>query len=231
MERSLSVLLPVQNAQATLAGSVAELLEVLPELTSLFELVIIDDGSTDATLEVADMLATSYPQIRVVFHSRSIGWDGAVRTGLQRATGDVVFLRNDEGTLVLDEIHKLWQAVDEHPMVVGRAGTARKSRRWIGWKRRDPQGGFCMVDRQALRGIQASLEEQVKLVADLGRTGLGWHEVAVNARSASIPPAPSRHTRRRQAGQSQSPDSPHANSGEPNRPNYARHLKDLALGE
>ena len=52
MSESLSVIVPVHNAQNDLAGQVADLLEVLPELTCDFEVLIVDDHSTDSTEEV-----------------------------------------------------------------------------------------------------------------------------------------------------------------------------------
>lgn len=53
LTRTLSVLLPVHNAQATLEADIGQMLDVLPELTHDFHLMILDDGSTDATCEVA----------------------------------------------------------------------------------------------------------------------------------------------------------------------------------
>ena len=56
MRRSLSVLLPVKDAQATLIDSVHEILDVVTDSRDPFEVIIIDDGSTDATCEVAHEL-------------------------------------------------------------------------------------------------------------------------------------------------------------------------------
>ena len=50
MNRSLTVLLPVRDAQSTLAATVAQVLEMASDLNERFELLIIDDGSSDATM-------------------------------------------------------------------------------------------------------------------------------------------------------------------------------------
>ena len=93
MERSLTVLLPVQDVQSTLADTVAEVLEAASDLTDRFELLIIDDGSTDATCEVTEELIRHYPQVRAIRHSRPLGHDAALRTGLAQSHGEVVFVR------------------------------------------------------------------------------------------------------------------------------------------
>jgi cellulose synthase/poly-beta-1,6-N-acetylglucosamine synthase-like glycosyltransferase len=94
LERSLTVLLPVRNVQSTLAVTVQEILEVVSDLAGRFELVIIDDGSTDATSEVAAELTCCYPQVRAVFHTKPLGRDMAIRTGLQQSSGEVIYLRD-----------------------------------------------------------------------------------------------------------------------------------------
>jgi len=99
LERSLTVLLPVHNAQATLAMTVADMLELISEMSDRFELIIVDDGSDDATCEVADELAYRYPQIRAVRHGQPLGRDEAIRTGLRHGTGQWVVLGDELGEL------------------------------------------------------------------------------------------------------------------------------------
>jgi glycosyltransferase involved in cell wall biosynthesis len=103
VQRTVSVLLPVKDAQATLNDSVHEILDVIADTGERFELLIIDDGSTDATSEVAHELSRHYPQIRTVCHGRPQGREAAIRTGLERSRGEVVMLRDDQrGFCVLE---------------------------------------------------------------------------------------------------------------------------------
>lgn len=96
MHRSVTVLLPVYNAQSTLLGRAIKALETASELGERFELVIVDDGSTDYTSEVAFELARDYPQIHAVRHGRRLGHEAAIRSGLGRSHGEVVFLATDD---------------------------------------------------------------------------------------------------------------------------------------
>ena len=70
------MILPVRNGAATLSSLLSQIVEILPELTPHWDLLVVDDGSTDATPEVLQELTRPYPQIRVIHHSVPQG-DGA----------------------------------------------------------------------------------------------------------------------------------------------------------
>ena len=118
MERSLTVLLPAHNVQSTLAADVTHALDVVSDLTGRFELVIVDDGSADATSEVIDELTRSYPQVRSVRHRRHRGRNEAIRTGLRHSTGEMIFLPDTGDTRKKGAYHMLDRETVErlHPI-------------------------------------------------------------------------------------------------------------------
>jgi len=109
LDRSLTVLLPVHNAQSTLSQTVQELLDVLPEVSRRFDVVIIDDGSTDATSEVAAELACHYPQVQVAYRGTAMGHEAAIHAGLELSQGEVVVVRDDEQGTSLHMLSRLCQ--------------------------------------------------------------------------------------------------------------------------
>ena len=236
MERSLSVLLPVRDVQSTLASTVFEILEILPELTSRFELIVIDDGSTDATLEVADDLAAYFPQVKAVRHAQPLGHPTAIKTGLKHASGDIIFLRDNACELALDQIRKLWWAIDKHPLVLGRPIATGRREPWRGWRRRGGEESFRMIDRQAIQSMQQSLEAQAQLMASMPGQEDTWFEIEIGRRCTHRPTGPTRSIKKRRERKpirndrdpSRSDQSPDKKIAEPK---YLRSIKDFAVGE
>jgi len=69
------------NDQETLNRLVAKALEILPTLTVDFEILLINDGSTDRSGVIADGLARTIKQLRVIHHPNNRGYGAALRTG------------------------------------------------------------------------------------------------------------------------------------------------------
>lgn len=112
MEPSLTILLPVRNAQSSLHSMVAEVLDIAMEADAPFELVIIDDGSSDATGEVVHEVARRYPQIRVVSHREPLGVEAAIQTGLRQSRAETVFLPDISHGISLNQVPRMWRSAD-----------------------------------------------------------------------------------------------------------------------
>lgn len=117
---SLSVILPVHNAESTLATLVAQLLDVLPDLTPRFEIFVVDDGSSDQTAEVALELARQYPQLRLMRHTSPRGVEASVKTGMSRATGEIVIVQEDQTSVSASDLARLWQMRLDDQLVIAR---------------------------------------------------------------------------------------------------------------
>ena len=88
----LSFFFPAHNEAENIEALVAEALEVLPRLATEFEIIAVDDGSRDATPQLADALAAAHPQVRVVHHPVNRGYGAALRSGFGAARFDLVCL-------------------------------------------------------------------------------------------------------------------------------------------
>jgi glycosyltransferase involved in cell wall biosynthesis len=124
----ISYFFPAHNEEANLRGLVAEALEALPLLAERFEIVIVDDGSRDATPAIADELAAAHPEVRVVHHPTNLGYGAALRSGFRASRfgvlgftdGDRQFRVADLGRLlaVLEAPHPAASASASGPDVV-----------------------------------------------------------------------------------------------------------------
>ena len=119
-KRSLSLILPIHNSVRHLEKNVDYLVELMPQLVDRFQIIIVDDGSTDGTGDVAQQLAVRYPQVEVVYHDRFCGEAGALESGRKRVKYQRTFVQAagliDEGNLraFLSET-SLWKAFDSTP--------------------------------------------------------------------------------------------------------------------
>ena len=109
----LSVFFPAYNDSGTIASLVIAALQAARSLTPDFEVIIVNDGSADATAEIADELARTYPQVRVVHHERNRGYGGALRSGFAAATRDLVFYTDGDAQYDPREMTVLWQALSD----------------------------------------------------------------------------------------------------------------------
>lgn len=106
----LSVVMPAYNEEPTLRESVEAVLRKAP---SLGELVLVNDGSSDRTGEIADRLARSDERVRVIHHARNQGKTAALKTGFAATRGEVVIVQDAdleydpaEIEAVVDPIHQ-----------------------------------------------------------------------------------------------------------------------------
>jgi glycosyltransferase involved in cell wall biosynthesis len=109
----LTVFFPAYNDSGTIASLVITALQAARDLTSDFEIIIVNDGSADATAQIADELARTYPEVRVVHHPRNRGYGGALRSGFEAATRDLVFYTDGDAQYDPKEMAVLWAALDD----------------------------------------------------------------------------------------------------------------------
>jgi glycosyltransferase involved in cell wall biosynthesis len=109
----LSVFFPAYNDSGTIASLVITALHAARRLTPDCEVIVVDDGSADATAEIADELARTYPEVKVVHHETNRGYGGALRTGFQAATREFVFYTDGDAQYDPAEVALLWDRLRE----------------------------------------------------------------------------------------------------------------------
>ena len=104
----LSIFFPAYNDSGTIASLVIAARRTAQTLTSDFEIIIVNDGSPDNTAAIADELAQTYPEVRVVHHQINRGYGGALRSGFTEARKDVVFYTDGDAQYDPAELAVLW---------------------------------------------------------------------------------------------------------------------------
>lgn len=115
----LSLFYPMYNEEGNIEEAVRRAFAVLPRYAERFEVILVDDGSRDATGEIADRLAAETPSLRVVHHPTNLGYGAALASGIRAASCAWIFYTDGDNQFDLDEIRLLLPLRGEHEIVTG----------------------------------------------------------------------------------------------------------------
>ena len=195
--RSISVFFPAFNDEQTIGSLVIKALNVLAELTDDYEVLVINDGSSDRTPQIIDRLAEAFPQVVAIHHERNLGYGAALQSGFRHASKELIFYTDGDGQYDVDELRRMLPLMTADVDVVngyksGRADS--RTRKVIGdlYKRvarktfrlpiRDVDCDCRLIRRSALPDI-SSLPNSgavcVQLVRQLAANGAAFSEISV----------------------------------------------------
>ena len=164
---SLSVVLPAYNEEANVERAVEGISSVAQQLGIDYEIILVNDGSTDRTGEIARELMQRVPSFRLVEHYPNRGYGGSLRAGFAAATGDLIAFVPADNQFDFGEISRLLERLDEADIVSGyraeRQDTFIRKLNGFGWNMlvrllfgylcRDIDCGFKLFRREVLERV------------------------------------------------------------------------------
>lgn len=105
--KSLSIFFPCYNDAMTISGLVILSFKILKDIAEDYEVLVIDDGSKDASHEVLEELRNIFPKLKVIYHEKNLGYGAVLRRGFKEASKDFIFYTDGDGQYDVREVHKL----------------------------------------------------------------------------------------------------------------------------
>lgn len=102
--KELSVFLPAFNEEKNIESVSRNVLRVLPEVAERYELIIVNDGSQDGTLSLANRLAEINPAVKVLNHEKNLGYGASLRSGFYSSRFEWVVFTDADGQFDFSEI-------------------------------------------------------------------------------------------------------------------------------
>jgi glycosyltransferase involved in cell wall biosynthesis len=113
-----SVVIPCYNEESAIEESLQSLRECLGDIGP-YEVIVVNDGSTDRTSEILEGRAREDASLRIIHHMRNQGYGAALKTGIRRASGRLVAIIDADGTYPYDRLPDLINRAESADMVVG----------------------------------------------------------------------------------------------------------------
>jgi glycosyltransferase involved in cell wall biosynthesis len=204
--KSLSLFFPAHNEIENLECLIENAVLLCPELSDEYEILIIDDGSTDGTSELADRLAALHAHVRVIHHTVNRGYGGALQSGFRGATKDLVFYTDADGQFELSALKEVLPLIDRADIVTcfredRQDPWHRSFNTWLfekavflgfGLRVKDPDCAFKIYRREVLDAITLTSEGamiDVEMLLQAQRAGFRIVQCGVRhlPRKAGVP--------------------------------------------
>lgn len=180
MKKLVSIVVSVYNEEQALARFYQETRCVLEDLTWDYEVIFVNDGSTDSSMSVLRSIASEDPKARIVCFSRNFGHEAAMIAGLDYSRGDCIICMDADLQHPPEYIPKIIQKIEEGYQIINMVRTKNAS---AGWLKRVTSAGFYKVinmlsdvkfennasdffgiDRQAAEVLKKDYREKVRFL-------------------------------------------------------------------
>lgn len=112
-QNSISIIVPVYNSQEILPGLVERLIPALDRICKVYEIILVNDGSHDASWQVIQDLSKIFPQILGINLMRNYGQHNALLCGIRASRNDILVTMDDDLQHPPEEIHKLIDQIEK----------------------------------------------------------------------------------------------------------------------
>ncbi len=132
-DRFISIIIPAYNEEQAIGGDLKQIFDCMDAAGYDYEVIVVDDGSTDRTAEVV----RQFPRVRLIQHPQNRGTGAATNTAVRQARGEIIAMTDGDGTYPVQDIPRLLEYMDEYDMVIGartkEAGTLKVLRTPAKW--------------------------------------------------------------------------------------------------
>jgi glycosyltransferase involved in cell wall biosynthesis len=115
----ISCVFPAYNEEKNIKRAIKEAIEVFARFNIDYEIIVVDDGSVDGTSEITLNMAKENKNIRLIKHSRNLGYADALKTGFKSASKTFVFYTDADNQFDLKDIKKALPLIKDADMVIG----------------------------------------------------------------------------------------------------------------
>ena len=117
--RDISVIFPAFNEEENIRRTVETAIRVLPDVATKWEIIVVDDGSTDTTALICDDLKARCPEVQVIRHGQNRGYGAALKSGIISAKYGLIFFSDSDGQFDLQELQQLICWSNDYDIVAG----------------------------------------------------------------------------------------------------------------
>lgn len=118
---SISIAIPAYNEEENIQWIVKDTLKELPLYFKDYEIIIVDDGSTDKTGIIADKLQSAYPEVKVI-HQKNGGYSQAMLTGIKAAKKQFVAYMPADGQFLISDMRHCFEVMKNNDLILGYRG-------------------------------------------------------------------------------------------------------------
>lgn len=155
---NISLFILAYNEEETLPTTTKMAVDLLDAVANKYEVIIIDDGSKDKTMDVCRQLAGTYRHVRVISHEKNKGFGGTQKTGYAAAKYEWVTYLPGDNQVRADAVGLMLPHIDQADVVVG-----RRRKRMDPWKRK-LTAGLYNLGLRAMFGLRVHDVDGVKLI-------------------------------------------------------------------